>query len=240
MIPLKDDTPRLTTPLVNYSLIAANAVAFLYELSLGRRGQERLLEHFALIPAHLLAAMHLLPAHAHGHGHAVALAVGLLPVFTSMFLHAGWLHLIFNMWFLWVFGRNLEDGLGHVPYLIFYLTCGVAAAAAQTIATPFSLIPTLGASGAIAGVMGGYFVRYPRARVLMLVPFFFIFFLWLPAWVVLGYWFVLQFLSGLGSSILGSEIGGGVAFWAHVGGFLTGLLLVRLFPLRTRRYYYGD
>ena len=134
--------------------------------------------------------------------------------------------------FLVVGGRG-DFHVGNVQPLL-------AAAVAHTIATPSSLIPTLGASGAIAGVMGGYFVRYPRARVLMLVPFFFIFFLWLPAWVVLGYWFVLQFLSGLGSSLLGSSIGGGVAFWAHVGGFLAGVLLVRLFPLRTRRYYYGD
>jgi membrane associated rhomboid family serine protease len=241
MIPLKDDTPRLTAPLLNYFLIGANVVAFLFELSLGKRAQHQFLQSFALVPAHLLSALHLAPAHVHhGHAHAVPLLVGLFPIFTSMFLHAGWWHLIFNMWFLWVFGRNLEDGLGHLPYLIFYLTCGVAAAVAQTIATPFSLIPTVGASGAIAGVMGGYFVLYPRARVLMLVPFFFIFFLWLPAWVVLGYWFVLQFLSGVGSSLLGPEIGGGIAFWAHVGGFLAGVLLVRLFPRRTRRYYYGD
>jgi membrane associated rhomboid family serine protease len=240
MIPLKDDTPRLTTPVLTYLLIGTNLLAFLYELSLGRRAQGRFLEAFALIPAHLLSAVHHAVSHSHGHAHAAPLWVGLLPILTSMFLHAGWLHLIFNMWFLWVFGRNLEDGLGHVPYLVFYLTCGVAAAVAQTIATPSSVIPTLGASGAIAGVMGGYFVRYPRARVLMLVPFFFIFFVWLPAWVVLGYWFVLQFLSGVGSTLLGPEIGGGIAFWAHVGGFLAGVLLVRLFPLRTRRYYYGD
>jgi membrane associated rhomboid family serine protease len=157
-----------------------------------------------------------------------------------MFLHAGWMHLIFNMWFLWIFGKNLEDALGHFPYLIFYLTCGVAAALAQTASDPGSLIPTVGASGAIAGVMGGYFVLYPRARVLMLVPFFFIFFLWLPAWVVLGYWFVLQFLSGVGTSLVASDgQTGGVAFWAHVGGFLAGVLLVRLFPSKTRRYLYG-
>jgi membrane associated rhomboid family serine protease len=142
------------------------------------------------------------------------------------------------MWFLWIFGRNVEDALGHFPYLLFYLICGIAAALAQTASSPESLIPTVGASGAIAGVMGGYFVLYPRARVLMLVPFLFIFFLWLPAWVVLGYWFVLQFLSGVGTSLVTAEShGGGVAFWAHVGGFLAGVLLVRLFPSRTRRYF---
>ena len=126
------------------------------------------------------------------------------------------------------------------PYLIFYLTCGLAAALAQTLSDPNSLIPMVGASGAIAGVMGGYFILYPRARVLMLVPFLFIFFLWLPAWVVLGYWFVLQFLSGVGTAlVVADRSSGGVAFWAHVGGFLAGVLLVRLFPLQTRRYRYG-
>jgi membrane associated rhomboid family serine protease len=178
--------------------------------------------------------------HLHAHAHGIAPEFALVPIVTSMFLHAGWLHVIFNMWFLWVFGRNLEDALGHFPYLVFYLTCGVAAAFAQTASDPGSMIPTVGASGAIAGVMGGYFVLYPRARVLMLVPFFFVFFLWLPAWVVLGYWFVLQFLSGVGTSLVATDAqSGGVAFWAHVGGFLAGVLLVRFFPSRTRRYLYG-
>jgi len=144
------------------------------------------------------------------------------------------------MWFLWIFGRNVEDTLGHFPYLVFYLTCGFAAALVQTFSDLSSAIPTVGASGAIAGVMGAYFILYPRARVLMLVPFLFIFFLWLPAWVVLGYWFVLQFLSGVGTALVTAERGsGGVAFWAHVGGFVAGVLLVRLFPSQTRRYRYG-
>ncbi len=157
-----------------------------------------------------------------------------------MFLHANFWHILFNMWFLWVFGRNLEDALGHFPYLVFYLACGVVAALAQIISASNSMIPMVGASGAIAGVMGGYFVLYPRSRVLMLVPFFFIFFLWLPAWVVLGYWFLLQFLSGIGTTLVSaSSNSGGVAFWAHVGGFVAGVLLVRLFPTRTRRYLYG-
>jgi membrane associated rhomboid family serine protease len=159
---------------------------------------------------------------------------------TSMFLHGGWWHLIMNMWFLWIFGRNLEDALGHFPYLVFYFTCGIAAALVQAFSDLGSVLPTVGASGAIAGVMGGYFVLYPRARVLMLVPFLFVFFLWLPAWVVLGYWFVLQILSGVGTALVTAERGsGGVAFWAHVGGFVAGVLLVRLFPSRTRRYRYG-
>lgn len=240
MIPLKDDTPRLSTPLVNYFLIAANIATFLFEISLDGRSQKAFLYAFGMVPARLSAMLHGPVAHAHAHAHAIAPGFALLPIVTSMFLHAGWMHLIFNMWFLYVFGRNIEESLGHFPYLMFYLTCGVAAALAQTASDPGAMLPTVGASGAIAGVMGGYFVLYPRARVLMLVPFFFIFFLWLPAWVVLGYWFVLQFLSGVGTSLVTAErSGGGVAFWAHVGGFVAGVLLVRVFPSRTRRYHYG-
>jgi membrane associated rhomboid family serine protease len=239
MIPLKDDTPRLSTPLLNYFLIAANVAVFLFQISLGRREQTTFVYAFGLVPAHLTAMLQgPLPA-VHGHVHAVSPGLALLPIVTSMFLHGGWLHLIFNMWFLWIFGRNVEESLGHFPYLVFYLTCGVVAAMAQTASNPGSVIPTVGASGAIAGVMGGYLILYPRARVLMLVPFFFIFFLWLPAWVVLGYWFVLQFLSGVGTSLVAADShSGGVAFWAHVGGFLAGVFLVRLFPSRTRRYLY--
>ena len=237
MIPLKDDTPRLTTPLLNCFLIAANVLVFFFQLSLDRRAEKTFVYTFGLIPGHLTDALSVPLAGAHAHSHGLPIGLALLPVLTSMFLHAGWFHLLFNMWFLWVFGRNLEDALGHFGYLVFYLACGVAAALAQTLSNPGSLIPTVGASGAIAGVMGGYFLLYPRARVLMLVPFFFIFFLWLPAWAVLGYWFVLQFLSGVGTSLLGADQGG-VAFWAHVGGFLAGVLLVGLFPSRTRRYRY--
>jgi membrane associated rhomboid family serine protease len=241
MIPLKDDTPRLSTPLLNYFLIAANVAVFLFQISLEKSSQTTFVYAFGLIPARLTAALQGPLQHVHAHAHAMAPGLAFLPIMTSMFLHASWWHLIFNMWFLWIFGRNLEDALGHFPYLMFYLTCGVAAALAQTASNPGSQIPTVGASGAIAGVMGGYFILYPRARVLMLVPFFFIFFLWLPAWAVLGYWFVLQFLSGVGTSLVAADRNsGGVAFWAHVGGFLAGVLLVRLFPSRTRRYYYGS
>jgi hypothetical protein len=236
MIPLKDDTPRFSTPLVNYFLIAANVVVFLFESSLDRRSQSAFIEAFGLVPARLGAILHTTLPHTHAHAHvAISPVFAIVPILTSMFLHGGVLHLVFNMWFLWIFGRNIEDALGHFPYLVFYLTCGLAAALAQTLSDPNSLIPMIGASGAIAGVMGGYFVLYPRARVLMLVPFLFIFFLWLPAWVVLGYWFVLQFLSGVGTALVaGDRSSGGVAFWAHVGGFLAGVFLVRLFPLQSR------
>jgi membrane associated rhomboid family serine protease len=241
MIPLKDDTPRFSTPLVNSFLIAVNVLVFLFEISLGRASQNQFMREFGLVPARVGALVFGTMPHVHAHMHAISPELALFPILSSMFIHANWWHIIFNMWFLWVFGRNVEDTLGHFPYLVFYLTCGIAAALAQTAVDLNSTIPTVGASGAIAGVMGGYFVLYPRARVLMLVPFFFIFFLWLPAWVVLGYWFVLQFLSGVGTALVAADRNaGGVAFWAHVGGFLTGVLLVRLFPSRARRYRYSS
>jgi membrane associated rhomboid family serine protease len=239
MIPLKDDIPRLSSPLVNCFLIVTNVLVFLFQSSLDRASQTDFILTFGLVPARLAE---LLPeAVAHAHAHVLSPAFVFLPILSSMFMHANWWHLIFNMWFLWIFGRNLEDSLGHFPYLLFYLTCGFAAALAQIASNWNSVIPTVGASGAIAGVMGGYFILFPRARILMLVPFFFVFFLWLPAWAVLGYWFVLQFLSGVGTALVAPDRNaGGIAFWAHVGGFVAGVLLVRLFPSRTRRYLYGS
>ncbi len=240
MIPLKDDTPRLSTPLVNYFLIAANVAVYLFQASLGARSEQAFVNAFGMVPARLAGVLGVAVPHAHGHSLAISPELALVTIFTGMFLHGGWWHLIPNMWFLWIFGRNVEDSLGSFPYLVFYLVCGVAAALVQAVADLGSTVPVVGASGAIAGVLGGYFVLYPRARVLMLVPFFLIFFLWLPAWVVLGYWFVLQFLSGLGTALVATGRNtGGIAFWAHVGGFVAGVLLVKLFPARTRRYRYG-
>ncbi len=172
--------------------------------------------------------------------HIVTPASAFVPFFTSMFLHGSWLHVIANMWALWIFGDNVEDHVGHFTYLLLYLLCGLAGGVTHTLLNLGSAVPSVGASGAIAGIMGAYFVLYPKARVLMLVPFFFVFFLWLPAWVVLGYWFVVQFLSGAATSIASTNpSGAGVAFWAHVGGFVAGLVLIRLFPSRPRRYRYG-
>jgi len=202
MIPLKDDTPRYSTPLINFFLIAANVVVFLFEISLSPRQQVAFVQTFGLVPARLALALNVALPQVHVHAHAVSPALAFVPILTSMFLHGGWWHIIMNMWFLWIFGRNVEDAMGHFPYLVFYLTCGVAAALVQTFSDLSSTIPTVGASGAIAGIMGGYFILYPRAKVLMLVPFLFIFFLWLPAWAVLGYWFVLQFLSGIGTALV--------------------------------------
>jgi len=245
MIPLKDDAPRVGTPYINYVLIALNTLVFLFEASLNTRSQQQFVEVFGVVPARLTVVLF-------NHGYVpwdlvsqlgtrfVPPMAAFLPILTSMFLHGSWLHLIFNMWALWIFGDNVEDRLGHGWYLVFYLVSGVAAALFHTLLNASSAIPTVGASGAIAGVMGGYFLLYPRARVLTLVPLFFVFFVWLPAWIVLGYWFVAQFLSGAATSISSrSGSSGGIAFWAHVGGFLAGMLLIKLFPTRVQRYHYG-
>ena len=170
----------------------------------------------------------------------LALLLPFAAIVYFAFLHGSWLHLIFNMWALWIFGDNVEDYLGHMLYLVFYLASGVAAAVLHTLFNIGSTVPSVGASGAIAGVMGAYFVLYPRARVLTLVPFFFVFFMWLPAWIVLGYWFALQFLNGTATLLsFQSQNMGGVAFWAHVGGFVSGVLLVGLFGERRMRYPYA-
>jgi membrane associated rhomboid family serine protease len=247
MIPLKDDAPRVATPYVTYTLIAANTIVFLLELLVetgGERALNRFIFQFGMVPARLSVVLFYqgyVPWNlVHDLGRYVPPLQAFLPVFTSMFLHGSWLHLIFNMLALWIFGDNVEDYVGHFRYLVLYLLSGLAAAALHTLFNFSSVIPSVGASGAIAGVMGAYFVLYPRAKVLTLVPFFFVFFVWLPAWAVLGYWFVAQFLSGAATSIV-SHAGGstGIAFWAHVGGFLGGMGLVKLFPSRVRRYYYS-
>jgi membrane associated rhomboid family serine protease len=171
-----------------------------------------------------------------GTGH-LDLASVLLPFLTSMFLHATWFHVIGNMLFLWIFGDNIEDHMGHARYLGFYLLSGIAAASAQVLLTPQLNAPTVGASGAIAGVLGAYFILYPRARVLTWFPPIFLFYL--PAWILLGGWFGLQFLSGILPYSDGRHHDQNIAFWAHVGGFVAGILLVKLLPQRPRRYRYG-
>jgi membrane associated rhomboid family serine protease len=149
-----------------------------------------------------------------------------------MFLHGGWMHLIGNMWFLWIFGNNIEDSMGHVRFVVFYLLCGIAAALLQVAVNPSSVIPMVGASGAISGVMGAYLVLYPRVRVFTMVPLgFFITTVALPAWTMLLYWIAIQVVGGLFGTMAGGE-GGGVAFWAHVGGFVAGLVLIKLFARR--------
>ncbi|MGB8886836.1 MAG: rhomboid family intramembrane serine protease [Candidatus Korobacteraceae bacterium] len=248
MIPLKDDAPRIGTPYVNYVLIVVNCLVFLWSLNWQSRPPEpnpEVLTILGVVPARLSVVLF-------NQGYVpwdlisglgmryVPTVNAILPYFTSMFLHGGWLHLIFNMWALWIFGDNVEDYLGHSLYLVLYFVTGIAAGLLWTLFNIHSTIPSVGASGAIAGVMGAYFVLYPRARVLTLVPLFFVFFMWLPAWIVLGYWFIAQFLSGAATSISTHGAGSsGIAFWAHVGGFIAGVLLIKLFPARTRRYHYG-
>ena len=228
MIPLRDDAPRTTIPYVNYFLIVLNTLVFLFEVSLGPRTRAGFVFQFGFTPTHVNAWLSGgFPADA-----------ALVPFFSSMFLHASWGHLIGNMWMLTIFGDNIEDQLGHFRYLIFYLLAGLGADLTHYIFNLNSDIPSVGASGAIAGVMGAYFVLFPSARVLTWV---FIFFVRLPAWLILGYWFIGEFLSGAATAITYSHEtsgGGGVAFWAHVGGFITGIILIKILPARRQYYSY--
>ncbi len=230
MIPLRDDQPSFGTPAVTYFLIAFNFLIYLFEATLSEPGLHDLIRQFALIPDHVALGL---------AGQAGGLAGAVFPMFTSMFLHAGWMHVIGNMWALWIFGDNIEDQLGHFLYLVFYVACGLGAAVLHVLLNWGSPIPTVGASGAIAGVMGAYLLLYPRARVSTFLPPFFFFAL--PAWVVLGYWIVVQFFSGAAKSVVYARqgTGGGIAFWAHVGGFVVGMILIKVLPERKGRYRYG-
>jgi membrane associated rhomboid family serine protease len=217
LIPLKDNNPSRSYPVVNITLLLANVVVFLYQLALPPYDQKLFILSNATIPARI-------PAFLDGH---VGFEAAFLPLITSMFLHSGFLHLAGNMLFLWIFGDNVEDVFGHLPYLFFYLVCGLGAGLLHVLFNLGSAIPALGASGAISGVMGAYMVLFPRERILTLV---FIFVVPIPAVFILGYWFLLQFLAGIDA--LGSSAKGGVAVWAHVGGFLLGVLLTQLLRRR--------
>ncbi|HEX4545309.1 MAG TPA: rhomboid family intramembrane serine protease [Candidatus Acidoferrum sp.] len=220
-IPLKDLNPSRTYPFVNVTLILLNIAVFLYEfnlrITLTPRAYDAFLTAYSVVPARF-------PAFLDGHA---SLEVALLPLLTSVFLHAGLLHLAGNMLFLWIFGDNVEDSFGHLSYLFFYLVCGVGAGLLQSLFDLRSTVPALGASGAISGVMGAYTLLYPKARVLTLV---FIFVVPIPAIFVLGSWFLMQFLSGMNA--LGAGVMGGVAWWAHIGGFLLGMLLTSFIDRR--------
>lgn len=219
MIPLRDTIPSRTIPYVNYLLIAANILVFFYELSWGPQ-LPRLLGFYGLIPARFFV-LYASPG--------VSPVIVYLPFISHMFFHGGWLHLLGNMLYLWIFGDNVEDRLGHGGYLLFYLGCGLAAAVMHLLTNTHSLVPTIGASGAIAGVMGAYFMLYPRARIVTLLPIFFFFTLVeIPAFFFLGFWFLLQLVQGF--SALGSRasVYGGIAWWAHIGGFLFGQFVVFL------------
>lgn len=235
MIPLHDDIPSRRRPIVTWLLILANVLAFSYELTLGPGALEAFFYTWAVIPQEVTAAWRSL------WGGRVDLEA-FVPVFTAMFLHGGWLHIGSNMLYLWIFGDNVEDRLGHWGFLVFYLVAGVAATALQVGLNPASTVPNLGASGAIAGVLGAYLLLYPDARVLTLVFLgVFLTTIRISALWLLGIWFALQALRGFAE--IGSADGGGVAWWAHVGGFVVGMIvggILRLFTPKRRRNRYAD
>jgi len=229
MFPLRDDNPKSITPIVTMGIIIINVIVFFYQLSLGTRGGQVFVYQYGAIPAVIMGGetlpqqLHAIPAQ--------------WTIFTSMFLHGGWAHLIGNMWYLWIFGDNVEEAMGPFRYLIFYVICGLLASLSHILSGIGSVIPSIGASGAISGILGAYLLLYPRARVLTLIFLgFFIRMIYIPAGFVLGFWFVLQLLSG---SLASKQNAGGVAFWAHIGGFLAGLVLVNLFRKRRRRVFVG-
>jgi len=218
MIPLRDVIPSRTTPYITVTIIALNIVAWFYELSLDRDILPVFLQANGVVPAYFNP----------------------WTLITSMFLHGSWMHVIGNMWYLWIFGDNVEDRVGHGRFIVFYLLCGIGAAIAQIAVDPTSTLPTIGASGAIAGVMGGYFVLYPQSRVLTLLPWIFIQIVELPAIVLLGFWFLMQLFSAGAIAVTASTHGsGGVAFMAHVAGFLLGVVGVFVFRKRQRDPWAG-
>lgn len=240
MLPLRDDNPTRGTPVVTIALIALNVVAFLYEWAIGFNVATF---RYGLIPMCLThgvgieysgARLGLMPGQV-----VLNLQPAWLTIFTSMFMHANWLHILGNMWFLWIFGDNVEEEMGPAKYLGFYLVCGIAAALTQVLFGPTSKLPMVGASGAIAGVLGAYLVIFPGSRVLYLIIAIFITTIELPAWLGIGIWFVIQAVSSLGSLGAGSDQGG-VANFAHVGGFAAGWLIVRVVGVGRKpppRYY---
>ena len=213
MFPIRDTQPSYSTPIVVISLIVVNILIFLFQFSLDPYSQNAFVAAYGLTPDRFHFAN----------------------VLTSMFLHGGWMHVLGNMWFLWIFGDNIEDILGHAKFLAFYLVCGIAAALTQTVLNPYSRVPMVGASGAIAGVMGAYMVKFPHSRIRTLA--FILFFITtfdVPAWLMLIYWFAIQLFSGVGSVGYTQVSQGGTAFFAHVGGFIGGVLLVNLMRPKQR------
>ena len=226
MFPLKDNIPAKNFPYVNIGLIVINVVFFIYQMSYGLEF-DRLIFALGFIPARFLEQQ----------GENFLNPMGFLPVFSSMFMHANLLHLISNMWMLWIFGDNVEDCMGHGRYILFFLLCGIASVLAQTISNPQSTIPMVGASGAISGVLGAYIISYPNARILTLVPIFILFYIIeLPAYFFLGLWFVIQFIQGTLYTLNAENLpGGGVAWWAHVGGFAAGVVFLQIFRCKDWR-----
>ncbi|HOJ92259.1 MAG TPA: rhomboid family intramembrane serine protease [Dictyoglomaceae bacterium] len=226
MIPLKDDVPSRIHPIVNWTLILINVIVFLWEIMLPSSVRENIIFNFGVVPYRFLKSQ--------------LLSYGILSLFTSMFLHGSWSHLIGNMLFLYIFGDNVEDAMGHFRYLIFYILAGAFAGIVQVIFSRDLYTPAIGASGAIAGVLGAYFRFFPRARILtMAVLGFFLEFIYIPAFFYLGIWFLMQLLSGVFSSLM-LDFSGGVAWWAHVGGFSFGLFSSKIFRKKGKFpfYYY--
>jgi membrane associated rhomboid family serine protease len=221
MFPIRDTQPSYSKPVVTVVLIVVNVLVFLYQFSLDSFSQNAFMDRYALVPDRFHFSN----------------------VITSMFLHGGWMHVLGNMWFLWIFGDNIEEILGHAKYLLFYFICGIAAALTQVFFNPVSRVPMVGASGAIAGVMGAYMIKFPNSRIRTLL-FLFIFFTMVdvPAWIMLIYWFGLQFVGGFESLASAQVAQGGTAFFAHVGGFVSGILFINLLgaaqPYRRRRDLY--
>jgi membrane associated rhomboid family serine protease len=218
MFPLRDTQPSYSKPVVTIVLIVINIMVFLFEFSLDPYAQNEFINAYGLIPDQFHFSN----------------------VITSMFLHGGWMHVLGNMWFLWIFGDNIEDILGHGKYILFYLLCGVIAALAQVAVSPNSRIPTVGASGAIAGIMGAYMIKFPHSRIISLITIVFFFTtVEIPAWIMLIYWFVIQFFSGVGTLGVNQASQGGVAFFAHIGGFIAGIVLIHVMgprqPYSSRR-----
>ena len=234
IFPLRDDQPCKRVAYVNYSLIAVNVAVFLYGFWLGQHDQQGWdsFHHYTMVPHNFQLAFAGTPGY--------SVAGSFLTIFTSMFLHGGWLHLIGNMWVLWIFGDNIESHIGHVAYLLFDLLCGFIAGMAHVWANPVSDIPTLGASGAIAGIMGAFLLRYPEAKVQIFVLYGWragVY--WAAAWIILACWFFLQlFGQVLSHLIFGTQQTGGIAYWAHLGGFLAGMILIKLIPGDTK-YSHG-
>lgn len=227
MIPLRDDNPTTIRPVMTVGLIALNLLVFLYQISLGPREGQQFVYQYGAIPA-VIFGSRALPSE--------LLAIpATATILTSIFLHGGLMHLVGNMLYLWIFGNNVEDAMGHVRFVLFYLVAGVAASLTHFLTNVTSVIPTIGASGAISGILGAYILLYPRAQVLVLIPLgYFTRLMYIPAGFVLGFYFILQILQG-GLSL--GQGGGGVAWFAHIGGFIAGLLLVGLFKQRTVHFF---
>jgi membrane associated rhomboid family serine protease len=220
LIPLRDTVRSRTFPIVNWALIVVNGFVFLFETSLGPNGIDRLFRTFALVPSHVSS---LAPT-------------AFITLVTSMFLHGGWLHIISNMWVLYIFGDNIEDRMGSTRYLAFYLLAGIAAGLTQVLVSPNANVPTVGASGAVAGVLGAYFLLFPTGRVITLVPLIII--PWLveiPAVIFIGIWLVTQVIAGLGALVSAGAVSN-IAWWAHIGGFAFGFVMVNVFKRRSRAY----